>query len=143
MKIANFWEKVNKTEGCWEWTGSKNKKGYGSFGVDGKTQKAHRVSWMLTFGELPEDDVLHTCDNPSCVRPDHLFVGTNQDNMRDMADKGRAFMKKGELHLNAKLTDAQVEALRQEGKTGTYMSMGAKLGVSDTHVRLLLNNKRR
>ena len=89
-----FWEKVKKGPGCWEWTGGKDSKGYGSFMlcVEGFSWhvSAHRVSWKLTTGYLPiGKSILHRCDNPSCVRPDHLWAGTQMDNMRDAVNKGR------------------------------------------------------
>ena len=92
----NFWSKVNKTESCWEWTRQKQKGfSYGKLTYKNKKRLAHRVSWFLTYGEWPSNNmcVLHKCDNPSCVNPDHLFLGTQQDNMRDMAIKNRAATK--------------------------------------------------
>lgn len=89
-----FWAKVNKTDGCWLWTGCKDPKGYGYIGTGGRrgpTKSAHRVSYELEHGEVPEGlHVLHDCDTPSCVRPSHLFAGTPLDNTRDMMRKGRA-----------------------------------------------------
>ena len=75
--------------GCWNWTGSVDSKGYGSI-KDGVTSRAHRVAWKLYKGKIPEGIfVLHTCDNRKCVNPNHLFLGTSKDNVRDMMDKGR------------------------------------------------------
>lgn len=86
-----FWEKVDKTGDCWEWTGFKNRQGYGQFQVSTKNgQPAHRVSFELANGKIPDGmHVCHKCDNPPCVRPDHLFLGTPSDNMKDMVKKGR------------------------------------------------------
>lgn len=86
-----FWERVQKTDDCWLWTGSTDKDGYGWFWVDGKTATAHRFSYALhNDGAIPDGlYVCHSCDNPPCVNPDHLWLGTNQDNMDDCARKGR------------------------------------------------------
>jgi hypothetical protein len=88
-----FWAKVQKSDGCWIWTGSQNRKGYGWVGVPGRqTKLAHRVSWVLANGHLDASAcVLHRCDTPACVRPDHLFLGSKADNNRDMVSKGRHF----------------------------------------------------
>lgn len=82
---VRFWRYVKKGDGCWEWMASKNKKGYGSFGTgDRRTSLAHRVSWVLNVGIIPEGFyVLHKCNNPGCVRPSHLYLGTQLDNMND------------------------------------------------------------
>jgi excisionase family DNA binding protein len=89
---GRFWRYVEKSDGCWQWTGAANPKGYGNIGR-GKglgTAKAHRVSWELHFGPIPPGlYVCHACDNPPCVRPDHLFLGTAQDNNNDKIAKGR------------------------------------------------------
>ena len=85
-----FWAKIKWTPSCWVWVGAKNKKGYGNFNVDGKYVAAHRHSWKLEYGPIPVAKwVLHKCDNPSCVRPDHLFLGDVLVNNRDMWSKGR------------------------------------------------------
>lgn len=84
-----FWPKVLKGDGCWEWQGARTPKGYGLIRLDGGLVYAHRVSWLLAKGDPGELHVLHHCDNPCCVRPDHLFTGTRADNMQDMVRKGR------------------------------------------------------
>jgi hypothetical protein len=94
-----FWEKVDKNgpthpvlrTQCWLWTAKRLPRGYGEIAINGKDRaRTHRVSWEMHFGAIPERRwVLHRCDNPSCVRPDHLFLGTHLDNMADMRAKGR------------------------------------------------------
>lgn len=89
-QLENFWSKVDKSGDCWIWTGSRHGFGYGLFGLNGKTRRAHRISYELVNGPIPEGFVLcHTCDNPPCVNPDHLFVGSKADNTHDALRKGR------------------------------------------------------
>lgn len=89
--VIRFWEKVRKSDGCWEWTAGRLGGRYGDFMVGvGDHRSAHRYSWELHFGPIPVGmNVCHHCDNPGCVRPDHLFIGTQKDNLRDMQGKGR------------------------------------------------------
>jgi hypothetical protein len=89
---ARFWDRVQKTDGCWWWTGFEKNSGYGSFSPKrGQTFAAHRYAWTLTHGAIASGMlVCHSCDTKLCVRPDHLFLGTHTDNMRDMRAKGRA-----------------------------------------------------
>jgi hypothetical protein len=88
-----FYARVRKTEDCWEWLSTKNVKGYGKIrpAKSPKRMSAHRFSWELHYGAIPYSlHVLHHCDNPACVRPDHLFLGTNHDNVLDKVRKGRS-----------------------------------------------------
>lgn len=88
--VERFWTKVQKSEGCWKWKDVPCKNGYGLFNVWPEKFYAHRVMWELTRGPIPAGlFVLHHCDNPMCVNPEHLFLGTNLDNVRDMMAKGR------------------------------------------------------
>lgn len=92
-----FWKRVEKTGGCWLWTGSCFPNGYGQFSLSKTSVGAHRISWLIHNGDIPTGIfVCHHCDNPICIRPDHLFLGTAQDNTRDAATKGR--MAKGDRH---------------------------------------------
>lgn len=85
-----FYLQVEKSnDGCWRWKGHLTRAGYGNFFLNGHSVVASRASWILHFGDPGELQVCHTCDNPSCVKPDHLFLGTQTDNLRDMADKKR------------------------------------------------------
>ncbi len=85
-----FWSKVTDAGSCWVWTAHRSRRGYGTFDVEGASQQAHRVAWALSHGPIPHGMlVCHHCDNPSCVRPEHLFLGTALDNSRDRIAKGR------------------------------------------------------
>ena len=97
-EVVRFWEKVEITETCWNWTRAKRSRGYGAFGVRrlNRVFDAHRLSWEFSYGPIPPGlFVCHHCDNPACVRPDHLFIGTHQDNMDDMKSKGRQGERRG------------------------------------------------
>jgi hypothetical protein len=88
--MNRFWDKVVKTDGCWEWSGCRHPRGYGLARYMGKTVVTHRIAWMLERGAIPGGMVIcHKCDNPPCVNPDHLFIGTQADNNRDRHQKGR------------------------------------------------------
>ena len=118
--VDRFWDKVDRPEeGCWPWVASTDEKGYGfikrgGYGRKGSSNiRAHRVSWMLFNGPIPEGMcICHKCDNPNCVNPEHLFLGTMKDNCHDRDRKGRQRSRKGEEHNLAKLNWRQVEELR-------------------------------
>ena len=90
--LVRFWAKVDKSGECWLWTARKDKRGYGYFRVGKQMRRAHRFIFEETHGQT-EQFVCHRCDNPSCVRVDHMFVGTHEDNMADMKAKGRRLGK--------------------------------------------------
>lgn len=90
-----FYKYLEKKDSCWEWINHINKTGYGAIIFENKKIGAHRASWLIHYGEIPKElYVLHRCDNRKCVNPEHLFLGTAKDNMRDMIEKGRR-LKKG------------------------------------------------
>lgn len=111
--MKRFWDKVKKTDACWEWQACCVKNGYGQFRADGGSRVyAHRMSWSLSVGQIPCDmDVLHECDNRKCVNPAHLFLGTNQDNIDDKVQKNR--QSRGSRSNRTDLTEQDVlEILR-------------------------------
>lgn len=88
-----FWSHVQKTDTCWIWTGGGRGRGYGALKYHNKVIDSHRASWIIHFKQIPEKlFVLHKCDNRACIKPDHLFLGTQLDNVADMMQKGRHFL---------------------------------------------------
>jgi hypothetical protein len=120
--IQSFWSKVNKTLSCWIWTAGLSAGRYGSFFDGRKYVKAHRFSYELNCGKIPKGMyICHHCDNPRCVNPDHLFLGTQTDNMRDMVNKGRTAKQFGEHNGNAKLSWKKVRKIRTLYATKKYI----------------------
>ncbi len=153
LREADFWARVDKAGACWWWLGAKNDNGYGmvSDGRYGKRKRAHRVAWELTNGPIPPGlFVLHSCDNPPCVNPAHLWLGTQADNMRDMDAKGRrrwedwfGHHQSGEANKMAKLAAAQVEEIRLLYPQGWgQRELAAMFGVSRPTISMILNRKR-
>lgn len=111
-----FWSKVDVRDNgeCWPWSGYRNKEGYGTFYFDNTMRKAHRVSYILKHGSIPDGKlIMHTCDNPSCVNPAHLRPGTNKENAQDRASKGRGFDNRGEHSHRTKLKDRHIPTIRR------------------------------
>lgn len=140
--VSNGWSNVN---GCWEYNGSRTVQGYGRISVKGVTKKAHRVAYESVHGPIPEGMVIrHTCDNPPCVNPDHLIIGTHQDNADDMVSRGRSFRGTGEAHSQARLTADQVDEIRNKYVPHKYtLSMLAEeYGISFQHVSDIIHRKK-
>lgn len=132
---------VDPVTGCWNWQCDKDDKGYGRVRTGNRNQlKAHRVAWSLWNGEIPSGiNCCHKCDNPSCVNPDHLFLGTDLENNHDMISKGRNVVLKGERHGMHKLTAEQVVEIR--ASTGTLMTVASRYGVSFSTIALIKTRK--
>jgi hypothetical protein len=133
-----FWKYVKKTPTCWLWTGAKHYPGYGVIlRKKGKYIDAHRFSYELHNGEIPAGKwVLHRCDNPACVNPEHLFIGNNSDNIKDAYEKG--ICKRGEQNKRSKLTNEQVLWIRSNYIPGNGKKMAKELGISQTAVSLII-----
>ena len=137
--VERFWRKVRKSNGCWEWQAARFTAGHGAFRLrphDGKQRlaRAHRIAWELTHGAIPDGRVVcHRCDNPPCVRPDHLFLGTQAENLADMRAKGRLGKNRGrpgEQHSQARLTRSDVVEMRRLRREGaSFASLARRFGV--------------
>jgi hypothetical protein len=140
--IQRFWAKVDKRgpNDCWLWTGARQVTGYGAFNVNGRMRRASRVSWVIAHGPIPPGDhygtmlVCHRCDNPPCVNPAHLFLGTVQDNMLDCRSKGR-------LRVVLKITDEQAREIRALWLAGgiTQRRIAAMYGVRSPVICKIVN----
>ncbi len=110
-----------KEKGCWDYKGFKGKDGYGQIKIGGKVRRPHRISYQIYKGKIDEGfNVCHSCDNPICVNPEHLWLGTPKDNMDDMLRKGRKADKKGELHHLNKLKEEDIYKIRKLLKKKNY-----------------------
>ena len=152
-----FWAKVNQTPGqgpngdCWEWAGARRPdKGYGMIFHAGRPINASRAAWIVAHGEIPEGGwVCHRCDNPPCVRLDHLFLGDARENVLDMVRKGRHWCPRGASHPRTKLTPeiaAEIRATHVRGKTrydpGNTVALARKYGVCRDTVLDVVAGKR-
>lgn len=134
-RFETFFEK--KETGCWLWKGALTPSGYGVFQIMYDTFRAHRVAWTIANGPIPDGMcVCHTCDNPACVRPDHLWLGTVSDNNQDKAKKGR--VKTGWNKLN----EQSVREIRQKAVAGAKQSvLAAEYGVTATQIHWVVRRK--
>jgi HNH endonuclease len=134
-----FWTNVDKSGECWTWSGDRDAKGYGTVYIASrKKDRCHRVSWRLTFGEIPEGlFVCHKCDNPPCCRPGHLFLGTPKDNAIDMAEKGRAAI--------SKISPQQAKEIlsKYTGSRGEQRRLASEYGVSQPTIWRIVNRTHR
>lgn len=149
--MKRYWAKVDKSPGlgpsgdCWEWRGAKSSFGHGSFRLGSKIVGAHRFAYEIAFGTLPERDgyhgtcVCHRCDNPSCVNPAHLFIGSVQDNLADMHRKRRHTRPKGLANAAAVLTERQVRQIRVS--PGTCQALGDVFGVNKSTISNIKRKK--
>lgn len=146
--IERFWKKVkiSTDSDCWDWTASKNKKGYGTFGTGKKDngkpriENSHRVAYKIAKGKIPDGRlVCHHCDNPSCCNPSHLFLGTHQDNVDDMVQKGRQV--KGKKNGRAKLKWPDVQKIRETHLLGetSLSQLARENNVSHTTIINIVN----
>lgn len=145
--MDRFWEKVDKggANGCWIWTAGCVDSGYGSAFADGKHWKAHRLSWHLAHGPIPDGMcVLHHCDVRRCVNPDHLFLGLNEDNVRDRVEKGRSATPRpeaigGERNSQARLTEVQVRQIWSRYASGesSQEELSREYDVSESAIELI------
>jgi hypothetical protein len=136
-----YWMYVVKGAACWAWTGAKDGDGYGMLKVDGRMQRAHRFSFELHHRPLVAGEVVcHRCDNPECSNPDHLFAGTQADNNRDMAAKGRAL--RGERNHQSKLDTDDVRTIRRLRRDGlSYRAIADHFNIDHSNVGLIITGK--
>lgn len=157
MLPDRFWAKVDRSGDCWEWTASKSQAGYGYFVLRGKTYKAHRLVVLDLLGKAlgPTEFVCHRCDNPACVRPEHLYVGSVQDNVDDMIARDRhahgarhgsrlhpGCAARGERVNTSKLAAQQVIEIRARLSRGeTQRALGRAYGVSQSAISKIARGK--
>lgn len=147
MDDKRFWRKVDKSGKCWLWIGkTKHRQGYGFIYRANRNMLTHRWAWLIERGAIPDGMmVLHKCDNPSCVNPEHLFLGTQTDNMRDMANKGRGVYPdtSGENNGGSKLTVETVKEIRKlyQPRKMSCTMLGKKFNISRATIHLVVQRK--
>lgn len=141
---STFWSMVDKGPGCWNFRGPRVNFGYGQFRQDHLCIAAHRLAYILSVGPIPAGKlVCHTCDNPPCVNPLHLFPGTGKDNMDDMVAKGRWRGPVGSRVHQSKLTEAQASEIRKRytGARGEQSALAREFGVNVNTIHLLVHGR--
>lgn len=136
---TRFWSKVDKTPGfgpngdCWRWVPPLQSNGYAQFSINQRPVWAHRFSFFLTHGRYPEPVGRHTCDNPPCVRPDHIIEGTQADNMRDCVERGRS--RKGEAVNGSRFTETDIRNMRERRSAGdTFQAIATAYQTSSSWI---------
>lgn len=132
--LPRFWGSISKSDGCWIWNGHRDGAGYGVFRANRMAYRASRFMHALTKGDVPADKVVcHTCDNPPCVNPDHLWLGTVADNSRDMVEKGRSSRRIGTANPRCRLTKDQVLAIRADKRRRPAIARQYGVSVTTVH----------
>ena len=132
--MERFWSKVKRGSGCWEWQAARSPLGYGRFNYGGN-RLAHRVAWELENGPVPDGScVCHSCDNPGCVRPDQLYLGTHADNLRHAGERGLMRPCRGEANGRALLTADDVREIRRLAGPRNQRELGRQFGTSATNI---------
>lgn len=144
--MDRFLSHVNKTDYCWEWTASKydNSRGYGCFNLNSIAHRSHRIAYTLFVGDIPEGMcVLHKCDNPICVNPDHLWIGTRDENNKDRKKKQRGARNNGETNGFSKIDSNTVKEIRRmrEEEGLSYGKLCNVFNLSKSHIARIIHRK--
>lgn len=141
QRKATFWDRVAKGHGCWEWQGARDGYGYGALSVNGRVELAQRFAWEITHGPISAGFVVrHKCDNPPCVRPDHLELGTRRDNQQDMVQRGRS--ARGEKNHLARMTADLVVEVRHLAAAGVSIAeIERRTGISYNALHCAITRK--
>ena len=143
--LLHFFQRIGDAEECWLWSGAKNDKGYGQISIEGKVLYAHRVAYELVYGPVDDDlEICHHCDNSSCVRPNHLFIGTHHDNMVDAGRKGHMRRNmQGSRHPATRLTEDDIRQIRKRYAVGgiTYSKLALDYDVGWTTIQKIITRK--
>lgn len=138
--MLNFWKRINKTNYCWLWTGS-SVAGYGNIKINKETWLVHRISYWIYYNVDPKEfEVCHSCNNPICVNPSHLFLGTHSDNMKHASESGH-FQRKGNLHPGSKLSEKQACEIIDLKGTVSSSQLAKHYNVSSGLIRAIQNRR--